>query len=460
MTEYLAVIGNKASSYDNKTVRKYAFTSEWENATFGKQSIPSKSECICEWRIRINDGYTNNLGVSSGNAIPNEAVFRRKNDYNYCYTAYIGQKMSSHNIEDYGESFRKGDVIKIRLDLVNYELSFYKNGVNQGVAYRDIGHGYYVSYRLAISQRREDSSVTLLGFTKYENAAEHKEIIDSLEEKLEKERKLRKRTVERASEFEDQKRELQRKIDDLLKKQKQLQSKNSTLLNELTFKSTISGLPFRSSLLTPWNYRTPWFKKLDLDDVKQELDVDKNNLSVMRYVKDPNEGCWHMMQLWKNGDITRYNFLQIMGCKLAKSGFESFAKYAVTGFGGLVGGLFGGFAWGIVGIALGFLLGKLAGLAGEWMWKKIYIPELTNEQKLFKESLELLGFEKEDIYYPHKFNEKLIKKKFNELARKGDYRHPDKGGKPEKFKYLLKAKDMLMDTYPNKKVGLVDSIGD
>eukprot|EP01084_Bolivina_argentea_P317745 550951_1 len=207
MEEYLAVIGNNASSNDSKTVTMFGRCSEWNNATYGNVVIPSLSPYICVWEIKINSGDYNNLGITSGKAKPNEACFRRKNDFNYAYTSLSGKKMSQHKIVQYsGNSFRKGDKIKIKLDLVQKELSFYKNNRHQGVAYDNIRCGANISYRLAISQAVKSCSVTLVDFKKFQLFQEQKEVekeqkIDELNKTLQKEQKQNKRLMQKIDEL-------------------------------------------------------------------------------------------------------------------------------------------------------------------------------------------------------------------------------------------------------------------
>ena len=51
----------------------------------------------------------------------------------------------SNIFSSYGASYAAGDVIKISLNMNNMELTFYKNGTSQGVAYTVATGTYYLS---------------------------------------------------------------------------------------------------------------------------------------------------------------------------------------------------------------------------------------------------------------------------------------------------------------------------
>ena len=92
--DFFSIVGNYANlSNDKKTVTKNSYTGEWKNATYGNIIIPSISKCICIWTIKVNDGTTNNMGITSGEPLLYKACFRSKDDYNYSYSAYGGMKM-------------------------------------------------------------------------------------------------------------------------------------------------------------------------------------------------------------------------------------------------------------------------------------------------------------------------------------------------------------------------------
>lgn len=65
----------------------------------------------------------------------------------YGYYSADGGVMHNGNYQTYGESYRAGDTISIKLDAVHHTLSFSKNNVDQGIAFRNIPAG---PYRLAV----------------------------------------------------------------------------------------------------------------------------------------------------------------------------------------------------------------------------------------------------------------------------------------------------------------------
>ena len=75
------------------------------------------------------------------------------------YIAGTGGKCHvSAKSEEYGEKYGDGDVVGIEMDFERSELRFYRNGVNQGVAYADLAGPVHV----AASLTAQDSMVALI----------------------------------------------------------------------------------------------------------------------------------------------------------------------------------------------------------------------------------------------------------------------------------------------------------
>ena len=175
MDEYFTLLGGLTRSLDGKTLTKGQGFSAWNDTSYGTISIPSTSKCICEWSIRINKGNNIRLGVSIGPKIPNYCCFTSHYENNYGYSIRNGFKIrSGRNVDKrkYASPCQQGDVIKIRLDLINFEISFYKNNINQGIAFTKIKHGGNINYFLAVSMRKANWSLTLQDFKKYEEIDE------------------------------------------------------------------------------------------------------------------------------------------------------------------------------------------------------------------------------------------------------------------------------------------------
>ena len=60
----------------------------------------------------------------------------------------------------------ENDLVSIELDLDKKTIRFYLNSVDQGIAYRNVGCGDNVKYRLCVILYGSGSSVEIVGFTK------------------------------------------------------------------------------------------------------------------------------------------------------------------------------------------------------------------------------------------------------------------------------------------------------
>lgn len=78
-----------------------------------------------------------NAGCSFGvaSAVVNTLAGLGFDAYGWAYSWNIGQKYNNNVLADYGAAFTLGDVIGVALDMDAGTLSFYKNGVSQGVAF-------------------------------------------------------------------------------------------------------------------------------------------------------------------------------------------------------------------------------------------------------------------------------------------------------------------------------------
>ena len=71
----------------------------------------------------------------------------------YIYRATDGYKSNNNSDSSYGDSYTAGDVVGVGLDLDAGTLTFYKNGVSQGVAFSSLSGRYY--FGLAIQNAYE-----------------------------------------------------------------------------------------------------------------------------------------------------------------------------------------------------------------------------------------------------------------------------------------------------------------
>jgi len=136
----------------------------WNNV-YGSTEVSSG---IYEWEVTIDawdntssNGYDVMIGVSKlRTQNPNSAVA----DDSYCYILENGRKFtntpSGHDTSYYGTAYGVGDVIKISLNMDNNQLTFYKNGVSQGVAFT-VSNGTY--YLVASYVRQTNTQITITG---------------------------------------------------------------------------------------------------------------------------------------------------------------------------------------------------------------------------------------------------------------------------------------------------------
>lgn len=114
----------------------------------GPDSTIAMSSGKWYWEVIITGGLSaynprigivpTNHGTYSGTSVGDGAG-------TYGYTSTTGQKGSGGTYTAYGAAYAENDVIGVALDMDNGTLTFYKNGVSQGVAYTGITGEYYAS---------------------------------------------------------------------------------------------------------------------------------------------------------------------------------------------------------------------------------------------------------------------------------------------------------------------------
>ena len=72
-----------------------------------------------------------------------------KDSNGYIYRASDGNKSNNDSASSYGDSYTSGDVVGVALDLDEGTLTFYKNGVSQGVAFSSLSGRYYFGLSIA-----------------------------------------------------------------------------------------------------------------------------------------------------------------------------------------------------------------------------------------------------------------------------------------------------------------------
>jgi len=150
-------------SNSNLTSLESNCTVSW-NSVYDSTGVSSG---IKEWEMTIdawdNTGgniYDVMIGVSKlRTQNPSTAV----GSGSYCYILQNGQKFtvtSSYSASNYGASYGEGDVIKKSLNMDTNQITFYKNGVSQGVAFT-VSNGTY--YLVASYVNNTNTQITITG---------------------------------------------------------------------------------------------------------------------------------------------------------------------------------------------------------------------------------------------------------------------------------------------------------
>ncbi|MDA9693102.1 hypothetical protein N9U43_00485 [Cytophagia bacterium] len=116
------------------------------NSVYGSTGVSSG---ITEWEITINaynnvndNAYDVMVGVATSRDNPNTHF--QNGNVGYGYILQNGG-IYHNGFSYYGASYGVGDVIKISLNSDTNQLTFYKNGVSQGVAYTVSEGTYYLA---------------------------------------------------------------------------------------------------------------------------------------------------------------------------------------------------------------------------------------------------------------------------------------------------------------------------
>ena len=150
-------------SNSNLTSLESNCTVSWNNV-YGSTGVSSG---IKEWEVTI-DAW-DNIGGNVYDVMIGVSKLRTQNPStavgsgSYCYILQNGQKFimtSSYSASNYGASYGGGDVIKISLNMDTNQLTFYKNGVSQGVAF-NVSNGTY--YLVAAYVKNTNTQITITG---------------------------------------------------------------------------------------------------------------------------------------------------------------------------------------------------------------------------------------------------------------------------------------------------------
>ena len=160
-------------------LRKYGYS--LDNTSFGKLMIPSTSQFICKWYLKFNNipkrlrlfcPFIIGVASVSESSSTDKAFNYKHNNYHKFYsyeTASIASKiLKSHNendyVRDYGTNFKENDIICLKLDLKERQITFSKNDKSFGIAFDNIDIGEDIEYRLAVTIGHLHGDISILKF--------------------------------------------------------------------------------------------------------------------------------------------------------------------------------------------------------------------------------------------------------------------------------------------------------
>lgn len=173
IVEFFTIAGN----YINVLPRKRSIVKTrkgYESCSFGNVSVSSLDTAVYKWNIVVNRGNDVFLGLvacpyGQRSLKPGESLWDQAEMHRvYCYWSEGCVFQPDNDILDewpnYGDNFGAGDTITIQLDLGQKTITFSRNNINQGDAYRNVKFGKDIEYTLAITLHHADSQVTIQSF--------------------------------------------------------------------------------------------------------------------------------------------------------------------------------------------------------------------------------------------------------------------------------------------------------
>lgn len=159
-------------SEDKLSVTKKKGESDWRNACYGSVTIPSKSNIICEWELKISNPPGETAGIVLGIARKEDITqylwdtLKDKDQYVYAYGNWSA-KTNARDIDnvDYGDGeYHDNCKVKIHLNMKLGQISFSIEDLNHGIAFDNIKKGDDIEYRLMVSLFFVGGKVEILDF--------------------------------------------------------------------------------------------------------------------------------------------------------------------------------------------------------------------------------------------------------------------------------------------------------
>eukprot|EP01084_Bolivina_argentea_P018394 34250_1 len=181
--EQFEIAGNGVIiSNENKTITYSKGECKGCCTSYGKHIIPSTSNYIYEWHLKINETISNHcyikIGITSDTKTRDGSftyeVIKVDSDhiafgYWSCNGNIFDSRLNcpSRGLSYNGCKFDQGDIIKITLNLKTKQISYSVNDKDQGIASENIPCNHNIKYRLAVLLADKYLSVSILKFCKF-----------------------------------------------------------------------------------------------------------------------------------------------------------------------------------------------------------------------------------------------------------------------------------------------------
>ena len=167
ISEYFKVCGEGMKITDNFTVRASA---TGDCTAFGATIIPSNNDNTYIWKVKIN-GIATFGGLICIGIVDNKCELINDqystSDYDlYAVESGITSFKFIRGDADYiKQPFKGGDIIKLILNMKKQTFTVMTmNDNDPGITYTNVKKASYLDYKLAVTMRRLETSVTILNF--------------------------------------------------------------------------------------------------------------------------------------------------------------------------------------------------------------------------------------------------------------------------------------------------------
>ena len=165
--EVFEIINKNIKVSGNKKVISGSLGCGWNNHNYGAIIIPSSSQNVYQWNLRINKFLGNvvlSLGISS-TITPNTGYQFHIDGYYQIHDG--GHKYTAKGPwTTYCNKLKVNDKVTIHLDLTKSEIRFSINDNDQGIAYQNILKGEDIKYRLTVCIGEVGAEIEILDFKK------------------------------------------------------------------------------------------------------------------------------------------------------------------------------------------------------------------------------------------------------------------------------------------------------